>query len=149
MIDRSLIGRTWEPWEVEIEKGRLRLLAKATGETRPIYTDDAAAKAAGYRGIVAPLTMPYCLLADSPTGQQYLADVGIPTARMLHAEVQLEYRDVICAGDRIRVDRRLVDVIVKKGGALELVAFESTFRHAESGALVATTRSLMAVRNPT
>ncbi|MCC7131813.1 MAG: MaoC family dehydratase N-terminal domain-containing protein [Gemmatimonadales bacterium] len=149
MIDRAQIGRTWAPWEVEIEKGRLRLLAKAMGETRPIYTDDAAARAAGYRGIVAPLTMPYCLLADSPGGQQYLADVGIPTARMLHAEVHVEHHDLICAGDRIRVDRRLTDIVVKKGGALEFVTFESTFRHADGGGLVATVKSLMAVKNPT
>jgi hypothetical protein len=148
-IDRAHIGRSWEPWEVEIEKGRLRLLAKSMGETRPIYIDDEAARAAGYRGMVAPLTMPYTLLADSPTGQQYLADVGIPTARMLHAEVALEFHDLICAGDRIRVDRRLTDIIVKKGGALEFAVFESTFRHSETGALVATLQSLMAVRNPT
>jgi len=43
MISPAQIGRAWEPWEVEIEKGRLKLLVKAMGETRPIYTDDEAA----------------------------------------------------------------------------------------------------------
>lgn len=54
MIDRASIGRTWGPWDVVVEKGRLRLLAKAIGETRPVYTDEAAARAAGYRSILAP-----------------------------------------------------------------------------------------------
>jgi len=148
VIDRAQIGRSWGPWDVEIDRWRLKLLAKSMGETRPIYVDEDAARAAGYRGIVAPPTLPYCLLADSPTGQQYLAEVGIPIARMLHAEVELEYHDVICSGDRIQVERRLADVIVKKGGALEFAVFEATFRHSATGRLVATLRSLMAVKTP-
>ena len=148
MIDRVHIGKTWEPWVTEVEKGRLQLLAKAIGETRPIYTDEAAAQAAGYRSILGPLTLPYCLLADSPGGQGYPAEIGIPTERMLHADMQLKQLDVICAGDRIKVTRRVADIIVKKGGALEFVIFESDFFNCADGRLVAQVRSSLAVRNP-
>src|SRR6185295_10089993 len=148
MIDRAHIGRTWDPWEVDVEKGRLKLLAKAIGETRPIYTDERAAQAAGYRSILGPPTLPYCLLTDSPIGQQYLSDIGIPTERMLLAEVEITCHGLICAGDRIRVTRRVADILVKKGGALELVVFECEFTNCADGRLVATTRNLMAVKNP-
>jgi len=148
VIDRAHIGKTWEPWVVEIEKGRLRLLAKAIGETRAIYTDEAAARAAGYRSIVAPPTFPYCLLADGPGGQGYTGDVGIPTERLLHAELQLTPLDIICAGDRIKVTRRVTDITVKKAGALEFVGFESEFTNCEDDRPVARIRSVIAVRNP-
>lgn len=146
MIDRRQVGRTWDPWVTEVEKGQLKLLAKALGETRPIYTDEAAAVAAGYRSVLAPLTFPYCLMADGPGGQQYLRDVGIPTERMLHAEFSLTAIDVICAGDRVRTTRRLADIIVKKGGALEFAVFECEFTNCADERLVARVKSLMAVR---
>ncbi len=147
MIDRTHIGKSWDPWICEVEKGRLRLLAKAIGETRPIYLDEAAAKAAGYRSILAPLTFAYCLLADDPGGHGFLAELGIPTERILHGELQLKRFESICAGDRIRVTRVLTDVIVKKGGALEFAVFDSEFTHCDGGRAVARVRNLLAVRN--
>lgn len=148
MIDRAHVGRVWPPFVTEVEKGRLRLLAKAIGETRPVYTDEAAAHAAGYRSILGPPTLPYCLLADSPVAQGYLADVGIPMACMLHGEVRLTSYGDICAGDRVRVTRRLVDIEEKKGGAMELVHFECEFRDDADGRLLARVHQVMVVRNP-
>lgn len=147
MIDRAIIGREWPAFEVEIEKGRLLLLAKAIGETRPIYTDEAAARAAGYRSIVAPPTFAFCLQADSPAGSGYLTDVGIPITDVLHGEQSFTFHAVVCAGDRMRVTRRVVDVYDKKEGALEFVVFQSEVRFSDSGALVAVGRQVMIWRH--
>jgi acyl dehydratase len=147
VIDRAHIGRTWPPWEVEIERGRLRLFAKAIGETRPIYTDECAAQAAGYRSIVAPPTFAYCLLADSPSGSDYLPEVGIPITQVLHGEQEYTFHQIMCAGDRLRVTRRVADIYEKKGGALEFVVFESEVRRCDTGDLVASGRQVMIRRN--
>jgi acyl dehydratase len=143
MTDRAMIGHRWGPWEVEIEAGRLRLLAKAMGETRPIYTDVAAARAAGHRSIVAPPTFPFCLLADSPVGAGYLAEVGIPVAEVLHGEQQFTYHQLLCAGDRVWVTRRVTDVYEKKGGALQFVVLESEVRLADGDVPAVTMRQVM------
>lgn len=147
VIDRRHIGHTWPAWEVEIEKGRLRLLAKAIGETRPIYTDEAAAQAAGYRSIVAPPTFAFCLQADSPVGSGYLTDVGIPISQVLHGEQEYTFHQVMCAGDRVRVTRRVADIYEKKGGELEFVVFESEVRRCDTDELVASGRQVMIRRN--
>lgn len=149
MIDRANLGRTWPSWTVEVERGRLRLLAKALGETRPVYLDDTAARQAGYRSILAPLTFPHCLLTDDPAGLHYLTELGIPTERMLHAEWQLTPLAPICAGDRIRVTRRVADLVVKKGGALEFVTFDCEFANAADDSPVARVRTVLAIRWPT
>jgi acyl dehydratase len=147
VIDRAIIGREWPAWDVEIERGRLTLFAKAIGETRAIYTDDAAARAAGYRGQLAPPTFAFCLQADGPVGSGYLTDVGIPITDVLHGEQSFTFHAMMCAGDRVRVTRRVVDVYEKKGGALEFVVFESEVRFVESGALVALGRQVMIWRH--
>lgn len=146
MIDRSIIGFSWGHWEVDIEVGRLRLLAKAMGETRPIYTDVAAARAAGYRSLIAPPTFAFCLLADSPVGSGYLADVGIPIAEVLHGEQHFTYHQLMCAGDRVRVTRQVADCYEKKGGALGFVVLESRITFAADDSLIATGRQVMVHR---
>ncbi len=147
MMDRSRIGHTWPAFDVVIEHGRLRLLAKAIGETRDIYRDEAAAQAAGYRSIVAPPTFAFCLMADSPVGSGYLAEVGIPITQVLHGEQEYTFHQVMCAGDRVRVTRRVADMYEKKSGALEFVVFESEIRFAESNVLIASGRQVMIKRN--
>ena len=61
MFDKSLIGFRFEPFTVEVEKGPMRLFAKAIGETDPVYHDEPTAKAAGHRSILAPPTYVFCL----------------------------------------------------------------------------------------
>ena len=53
MIDRDNIGRNWPSLDVTVEKRPIAFFAKATGETNPIYTDESAAKAAGYPALPA------------------------------------------------------------------------------------------------
>jgi len=147
MIDRAHIGRTWPPFEVEIDKSRLRLFAKAIGETRPEYLDEAAARQAGYRSLLAPPTFANCLAADDPAGFAYLEDLGIPMARMLHGEQTLVYHAPLCAGDRVSVSRRVADIYDKRNGALEFVRFEMTVRRVEDQVLLAESISVLAIRN--
>ena len=54
MIDRKYIGHAMPGFDVLVEKGRLRFFAKATGQTDPVYSDEAAARAAGHPGLPVP-----------------------------------------------------------------------------------------------
>ena len=64
-MDRNAIGRESKAALNEVEKGAIRRFAEALGETNPIYFEEAAARAAGYRSIVAPPTFPTSLRAGS------------------------------------------------------------------------------------
>ena len=61
MVDTTDIGRTFPRHSADVESGRLRLFAKATGETRPEYIDEDAARAAGHPSLPAPPTFAVCL----------------------------------------------------------------------------------------
>ena len=47
MIDKSLIGKEYPPFRVEVEKRWIRSFAEAVGDTNPIYFNEGAAQAAG------------------------------------------------------------------------------------------------------
>ena len=59
MIDRRHIGTQMPPFTVDVEASRLRFFAKATGQTDPVYSDEASARAAGHPGLPVP---PHLLL---------------------------------------------------------------------------------------
>ena len=51
---RAAVGIEGPPVTLEVEKTNCRMFARSVGHTDPIYYDEAAAKARGFRSIVAP-----------------------------------------------------------------------------------------------
>ena len=78
MIDRRYIGHEFAPHSARVEAGRLRLFAKATGETDPVFSDESSARAAGHPGLPAPPTFTFCLDMDVPDPFAYLAQIVVP-----------------------------------------------------------------------
>src|SRR4029453_14993234 len=110
MVDTTCIGRTFAPHSAEVEAGRLRLFAKATGETRPEYVDEAAARAAGHPSLPAPPTYAACLYLDETDPFAWLRDLGIDIAQVLHAAQAFGYFEPIHAGDRLTFKSRTANV---------------------------------------
>ncbi len=146
MIDRKHIGTVLPKAVLEIEKGRLRFFAKAIGETDPIYTDEAAAKAAGYRSLPAPPTFIFAAELDSNTLVPALKGMGVNLQRVLHGEQQYTYHAPICAGDTITIESKFTDIYDKKNGALEFLVKESAVTN-QHGTRVADMRFVVVVRN--
>ncbi|AYC32400.1 MaoC family dehydratase [Pseudomonas cavernae] len=122
MADKSLIGRSTGLTTCEVEKGRLRFFAKAIGETDPIYTDEAAAMAAGYPSLPVPPTFLMCLESEGRNAQAIVEEVmGFDLGRILHAEQEFSYHRMAFAGDVLSFDTHIADVYEKKGGALQFV----------------------------
>ena len=84
MIDKSHIGHSFEPFTVEIEKGRLKFFARATGQENPIYLDEDAAKAAGYSSLPAAPTFLFSIDLEQDNPMGFLEMLGVDIARILH-----------------------------------------------------------------
>ncbi len=143
-MDRSAIGRESKPAVNEVEKGAIRRFAESLGETNPIYFDETAAKAAGYRGLVAPPTFPVALRAGSDLREGLLVGAG---KHLLQAEQTFEYARPICAGDRITVRSKVLEVAQRQTptGLADVAVIEDE-GHDEAGELVYRARQLLVVR---
>ena len=146
MIDRRHIGQVLQPHTVEVEKGRLRFFAKAIGETNPIYTDEAAARAAGYLSLPVPPTFFFSLDNEVPEPFGWLAAMGVQLATVLHGEQSFQYHGMAFAGDRLTLESRIADIYEKKKGALEFIVKETKVKDA-SGGVIAELRCVLVVRN--
>jgi len=145
MLDDTLIGHTFPPHSADVEAGRLRLFAKATGETRPEYCDEAAARAAGHPSLPAPPTYAACLYLDVPDPFAWYRDLGIDIARVLHGAQSFRYFAPIHAGDRLTFASRIGNIFRKNNGALTFIIRDTGVIN-QGGLRVAEIRSTIVVR---
>ena len=146
MLDKKYIGKLSESNTVEVERGRLKFFAKAIGETNPVYTDENAAKAAGYRALPAPPTFAFSLDLEQANPFADIEGMGVRLAKLLHGEQTFTYYEPICAGDTITLQSKVADIYDKKGGALEFLVQDYTVKN-QKGALVAEMRRTLVIRN--
>jgi acyl dehydratase len=146
MIDKKWTGHELPPSEMTIERGSLRLFAQAIGEIDPVYTDVAAARAAGYADLPAPPTFLFAAELDSGESSKLLDLLAVPLHKVLHGEQGFTYHRPACAGDTITVRPRIAEIYDKKGGALEFVVKTAEARN-QRGELVAEMRTVIVCRH--
>jgi acyl dehydratase len=142
----EFIGKEYEPFSIEVEKGRLRLFAKAAGIEDPVYSNEQAALDAGYSSLPAPPTFAYSVTMDAGQSFNVLEDMGIELSRAVHGGQSFRYHKAICAGDVISGHQLIKNISEKKGGALLFIetAFQLKNQHGE---VVSDLASTIIVRN--
>jgi acyl dehydratase len=145
MLDRRVIGKSFPAALNEVEKGAIRRFAEATGDPNPLYHDEEAAQAAGFRSVVAPPSFPVVFSG----GVDMREVLGITSRNILVGEQGFEYHRPICAGDRLLVISRVVDIYEKlgAGGVMDFAVIEDEGRD-ERGELVYRARRTIIVRPP-
>jgi len=115
-VNASFTGRTYPaiaPYAVGREK--IREFAEAVGATDVVHTDQAQARARGYRDVIAPPT--FAVLIAQQCDRQLIVDpeAGIDFSRVVHAEQRFVHHRPITAGDEI-VGVLTVDSVREVGG---------------------------------
>ena len=147
MVDKSAVGRSFTPVTAHVEPGRLRFFLNTLGERNPVYRDEAASHAQGYAAIPVPPTYLFCLeLMDNERPFEFLTDLNIDLARVLHGEQRFTYHAAVVVGDTLTFKSHVTGVSDKKGGAMTMVVVETRVTN-QHGAHVADTARTIVVRN--
>lgn len=64
-----------------------------------------------------------------------MQEMGVPLGKVLHGEQKFQYFKPIVAGDEITLQRTITDILVKKGGKMELISEEVSLTN-QNGELV-------------
>ncbi|MFS8978158.1 MaoC family dehydratase N-terminal domain-containing protein [Cupriavidus necator] len=145
MIDKKHIGKVIADFRTSAPASQLRFFAKATGQTDPVYIDEAAARDAGHPGLPLPPTFLFSLELTQPS-TAWRDEIGIVPARILHGEESFIYHRMAYAGDTLHFTSTIADIYDKKGGALEFVVRETRVTN-QDGEHVADLRSVLVQRN--
>jgi len=129
-MDLTVAGQTFPPYEVRIERGKIKEFADAFGDPDPVYRnpDDASAKALG--GIVAPPTFLRSFLHEPRTSAEALKVKD--WSYIVHGEQEFEYFSPVFAGDVLTARERIVSVSEKesrRAGKLHIGVIETTFHN--------------------
>lgn len=147
MVDQSAVGRSFTPVTAHVEPGRLRYFFNTLGERNPIYRDAAVARTNGYSAVPAPPTYLFCLeMMDSDNPFEFLTELKIDLARVLHGEQSFLYRAPVVVGDTLTFSSRVASVTDKKGGAMTLIVVETAVTN-QDGIHVADISRTIVVRN--
>jgi acyl dehydratase len=125
MIDTGFIGHQLPVFSALVEVGRLKFFAQAIGQADPVYSDEAAALAAGHPALPVPPTFLFCLEMASPNPGALRELLAIDIAKVLHGEQRFTYHAMCHAGDTLTFEQRIADIYAKKGGLLEFVVRET------------------------
>jgi acyl dehydratase len=120
----------------------------AVGDLNPIYFDEAAARAAGYRRAIAPPTFLQFAVIDSVPIDQVRNDglvrdsrqrIPLKVGRTMFGGDLWEHFEPACHGDEVVAETRLISLQEKQGreGPFVLLERETTYRRAEDGVILA------------
>jgi acyl dehydratase len=137
---QTLIGPIGEEVTTLVELGAARRMALALGNLDPIHFDEAAAKARGYRGIVAPWPLLW-LYFFTCTVYEHDFPFGKAT---VHGQDDYEFHEPIVVGDQLTIRTAMVEAKLKHGktGRLGQVVSERRFTN-QRGELCAVLRTTL------
>jgi hypothetical protein len=132
MVDSAAVGRTGEPFELPLERGKIREFARATFSADPAYLDDPQP--------VIPPTFLVTMAFWSGPGTDPWEHVRMDQSRGLHAEQEFVFHGPPPrAGTTLTAQSRIEEITSKpgrRGGTLTFVTMVTEFRDA-AGTLVA------------
>lgn len=111
---RERIGAEARPYTVEVEKGDLRRFLAATGDTNPLFCDEAWAKAHKHGAIILPPT----LFCPDPIIGSYIAELDrpLPFKYRIDGGTEWECFRPVKVGDVLSITIRIADLYEKEGG---------------------------------
>lgn len=103
-LNPDFVGRSY-PSNATYLVGRekIREFAAAVGDDNPAYRDPAAARALGYRDVIAPPTFAIVVSLNAAMDVVMDPELGLDFTRVVHSEQQFAYARPIVAGDELTV----------------------------------------------
>jgi acyl dehydratase len=101
----------------DVERGAIRRFAEAIEDPNPLYVDESAAHASGYRDVIAPPTFFRSLRTATPSMPD---EAKVP--RLLDGGSAWEYFEPVCAGDHITLVTT-VESLTERAGRLGKMLF--------------------------
>ncbi len=119
-------GKAFPSFEYEVGREKIREYANAVGETNAVHFDREAARAAGFRNVVAPPM--FCVVYSAGAMGPAILDpeLGINLMLMVHGSQEFEWGEPVVAGDVITTAARVKDIYDKNGMKFYVFESEST-----------------------
>jgi acyl dehydratase len=114
-LKTEAVGKEWPGATYQVGREKIREYAEALGLDNPVHFDGEAAKAAGFRDVVAPPM--FCVVFSGRALAPALLDpeVAMNFATMVHGGQEFEWGEPVCSGDEITTTPKCLEIYEKDG----------------------------------
>jgi acyl dehydratase len=114
-LKTDAVGKVWPGTTYQVGREKIKEYANVLGIQNPVHFDVEAARAAGFRDVVAPPM--FAVVYSGPALGPVLFDpeVGMNFAAMVHGGQVFEWGEPVCSGDEITTTPKCLS-IEEKGG---------------------------------
>jgi acyl dehydratase len=136
-VETKAVGKSWDPVDFAVDGERISQYASAIGADNPVHHDAEAAKAAGFRDLVAPPM--FCVVYSAPAMGPAILDpeVGMNFATMVHGAQEFVWAEPVCAGDMITTAATCKSI--DERGGMGFYVFESVSNNQDGAETVTAT----------
>jgi acyl dehydratase len=131
-VNTDAVGKSYPSTLYAVGREKIREYALAVGETNPLHLDAEAARAAGFRDVVAPPM--FCVVYSSPAIGPAIFDpeVGIDFAMMVHGGQEFVWGPLVVAGDEITTTVSVKSIEERAGNGFYVFESRSTNQDGET-----------------
>ncbi|MEA2289066.1 MAG: hypothetical protein QOD55_1063 [Solirubrobacteraceae bacterium] len=122
-VSTAAVGKSYAPSTYAVGREKIREYAVAVGETNPLHLDADAARAAGYRDLVAPPMFAVVYCGAALGAAMFDPEVGIEFARLVHGGQEFRWGPLVVAGDELTTTISVKDI--SERGPMGFYVFES------------------------
>ena len=114
-VDAKAVGKSYPPFEYEVGLEKIREYARAVGEQNPVHHDREAARAAGFRDVVAPPMFAVVYSSGAVAPAIFDPEVGLNFVLMVHGGQEFVWGEPVCAGDEITTRAKVLEISERDG----------------------------------
>jgi acyl dehydratase len=114
-VNTSAVGKTYPPLNYAVGREKIREYAFAVGETNPVHLEVEAARALGYRDVVAPPMFAAVYSSGAIAPALFDPEIGINFALMVHGGQEFKWGPLVVAGDEIDTTVTVKDISERSG----------------------------------
>src|ERR1700709_1600869 len=114
-IKTDAIGKEWPATPYQGGREKIKEYARALGIENPVHFEVEAARAAGFRDLVAPPMFAVVYSGPALAPAIFDPEVGINIATMVHGGQVFEWEEPACSGDEMTTTAKGTEVYEKDG----------------------------------
>jgi acyl dehydratase len=114
-LKTDAVGKEWPSTTYQVGREKIREYANALGIENPVHFDVEAARAAGFRDVVAPPMFAVVYSSPAMAPAMFDPDVAMNFAAMVHGGQQFEWEEPACSGDEITTSAKCASIEEKDG----------------------------------
>ena len=131
-VSTAAVGKSFTPTVYAVGREKIKEYALAVGETNPLHLDPEAARAAGYRDVVAPPMFVVVYSAAAVAPGIFDPEVGINFPLMVHGGQEFKWGPLVVAGDEITTAAKVASIDERDGKGFYVFESVSTNQDGET-----------------